>query len=97
MAARIQGSGAALGGTLMDPALRNAQGVAALGAAATREANILAYNDVFLLIALVAVGTLLWMVVHYLWQLCTACRPVVPAQNAGTGLANVSLNNSGSQ
>ncbi len=97
VAARIQGSGAALGGALMDPALRNAQGVAALGAAATREANILAYNDVFLLIALVAVGTLLWMVVHYLWQLCTACRPVVPAQNAGTGLAKVSLNNSGSQ
>lgn len=97
VAARIQGSGAALGGTVMDPALRNAQGVASLGAAATREANILAYNDVFLLISLVAVGTLVWMTAHYVWQRITAHVPVVPAQNAETGMAKVSLNNSGSQ
>ena len=97
VAARIQGSGAALGGTVMDPALRNAQGVASLGAAATREANILAYNDVFLLISLVAVGTLVWMIAHYVWQHITAHVPVVPAQNAETGMAKVSLNNSGSQ
>jgi hypothetical protein len=89
--------GAALGGTLADPALRSAQGVASLGAAATREANILAYNDVFLLISIVAWATLAWMVLHYLWQLCTVCRPAVPAQNAQTGMARVSLNNSGSQ
>lgn len=97
VASRIQGSGAALGGTLADPALRSAEGVALLGAAATREANVLAYNDVFLLIAIVALATLAWMVLHYLWQVCTACRPAVPAQNAQTGMASVSLNNSGSQ
>jgi MFS family permease len=95
--ARIQGSGAALGGTLADPALRNAQGVASLGAAATREANVLAYNDVFLITFYVACGTLVWMAAHYFWQVCTACRPAVPAQNAQTGMANVSLSNSGSQ
>jgi MFS family permease len=97
VAARVQGSGAALGGTLADPALRNAQGVASLGAAATREANILAYNDVFLLISVVAVATLLWISLHYLWSICTACRAPVPVQNAQTGMANVSLENSGSK
>jgi hypothetical protein len=45
----------------------------------------------------VAWATLAWMVMHYLWQLCTACRPAVPPQNAQTGMARVSLNNSGSQ
>jgi MFS family permease len=97
VAARVQGSGAVLGGTLADPALRSAQGVASLGAAATREANILAYNDVFLLISIVAVATLLWISLHYLWSICTACRPPVPVQNAQTGMANVSLENSGSK
>jgi MFS family permease len=97
VASRVQGSGAALAGTLGDPALRSAQGVASLGAAATREANILAYNDVFLLISIVAIATLAWMMAHYLWQLCTACRPATPAQNAQTGLARVSLDNSGSK
>ncbi len=97
VASRVQGSGAALAGTLADPALRSAQGVASLGAAATREANILAYNDVFLLISIVAVATLAWLLAHYLWQLCTACRPAVPAQNAQTGMARVSLDNSGSK
>jgi MFS family permease len=97
VAARIQGTGAALNGAIADPAARTAQGVASLGAAATREANVLAYNDVFLIIFYFACGTLLWMAVHYYWQVCTACRPVVPAQNAQTGMANVSLSNSGSQ
>ncbi|MGB9988434.1 MFS transporter [Massilia sp. SM-13] len=97
VAARIQGGGAALGGTLADPALRNAQGVASLGAAATREANILAYNDVFLLISIVAVATLAWISMHYLWNICTASRPAAPAPNAQTGMANVSLENSGSK
>ncbi|HEY1150086.1 MAG TPA: MFS transporter [Pseudoduganella sp.] len=97
VASRIQGTGAALGGALSDPALRNAQGVASLGAAATREANVLAYNDVFLIIFYVACGTLAWMAAHYFWQVCTACRPTVPPQNAQTGMANVSLSNSGSQ
>lgn len=96
VAARIQSGGAALIGALGDPAARNAQGVAALGAAATREANILAYNDVFLMITAVALLTLGWMLLHYLWTICVVCKPA-PAQNAQTGMANVSLNNSGSR
>ena len=96
VAARIQNGGAALGGTLSDPSIRSAQGVASLGAAATREANILAYNDVFLLITVVALATLAWMLARYLWSICVVCQPA-PAQNAQTGMANVSLNNSGSR
>lgn len=97
VAARVQSGGAALAGSLADPGTRNALGVAQLGAAATREANILAYNDVFLLIAVVAVATILWMLLHHLWNICTACRPAPLAQNAQTAMANVSLNNSGSK
>ena len=97
VAARVQAGGASIAGVLNDPAARTTQGVAALGAAATREANILAYNDVFLLIAAVALLTLAWMLGRHLWSICTACPPVVPAQNAQTGMANVSLNNSGSR
>jgi MFS family permease len=95
VAARIQGSAAALGGAVGDPAVRSAQGVAALGAAATREANILAWNDVFLAIGVVAVATIAWMLLHHLWNICTACRPA-PAPDAQAGLSNVALNNSGS-
>jgi MFS family permease len=96
VAARIQSGGAAFGTTLSDPSIRSAQGVASLGAAATREANILAYNDVFLMIALIAVLTLAWMLARYLWSICVVCQPK-PAQNAQTGMAAVSLNNSGSR
>jgi hypothetical protein len=90
VAARVQAGG----GALADPAARGAQGVAALGGAATREANILAYNDVFLMITAVAILTMLWLLGRYLWNICVVCQPA-PAQNAQTGMANVSLNNSG--
>jgi MFS family permease len=71
-------------------------GLGNLGAAATREANILAYNDVFLMIALVALLTLAWLLARYLWSICVTCQGQ-PAHNAQTGMANVSLNNSGSR
>jgi MFS family permease len=89
--------------TLLDPQVAaraqggSLQGLTALGGAATREANVLAFNDVFLMIFYVACATLAWMAIHYFWQVCTACRPQLPAQNAQTGMANVSLTNSGAQ
>lgn len=95
VAARVQAGGAALGGTLADPAMRSAQGVASLGAAATREANILAYNDVFMLICAVALATLAWLAARYFWDQCVVCKDSA-GPNAQTGMANVSLNNSGS-
>jgi hypothetical protein len=43
----------------------------------------------------VAVATIAWMLLHHLWNICTACRPA-PAPDAQAGLSNVALNNSGS-
>jgi len=96
VAARIQNGGAALGGVVGDPAVRSAQGVASLGAAATREANILAYNDVFLMVTVIALLTLAWMLARYLWSICTVCPPSL-FQGAQTGIAAVSLTNSESR
>jgi MFS family permease len=54
VAARIQQGAGAYGKVLVDPARRAYEGTTVLGQAAAREANILAYNDVFLLIAAIA-------------------------------------------
>lgn len=61
VAQRIQQNAAAYGRVLVDPALRQAEGAAILTQTVTREANILAYNDTFLLIAAIAAGTILWV------------------------------------
>ncbi|GAA5069459.1 MFS transporter [Lysobacter panacisoli] len=66
VAAHVQSGANAYAPAIVDPALRNAQGVRALGAAASREANVLAYNDVFMAIAAVALLTMAWMLVHRL-------------------------------
>ncbi|WP_248798594.1 MFS transporter [Pseudomonas sp. MWU13-2105] len=69
VAARLQGSSAAYAGVIFDPSARTTQGMQALAASATREANILAYNDVFMLIAVIAVLTMLWIFTRSLWLL----------------------------
>ncbi|WP_191488029.1 MFS transporter [Pseudomonas sp. FEN] len=69
VAARLQSTGAAYAGVIFDPALRTTQGMQALAASATREANILAYNDVFMLIAVIALLTMLWIFTRSLWLL----------------------------
>jgi hypothetical protein len=53
-AARISALSGAYGRVLTDPALRQAEGTLLLGQQVTREANILAFNDVFLTIAALA-------------------------------------------
>ncbi|AQV98271.1 MFS transporter [Cupriavidus necator] len=65
-AARIQALGAAYQRVLGDGTLRQAEGVALLAQQVTREANILAYNDVFLLIGVLSTMTLAWLVTLYL-------------------------------
>ncbi len=88
--------------TLLDPLVAarvqagGQQGLVSLSAAATREANILAYNDVFLGITVLALLTMAWLLINYLWTACVASQPK-SAHNAQTGMANVSLNNSGSR
>ncbi|MES1973792.1 MAG: MFS transporter [Pseudomonadota bacterium] len=57
VAARIAAGGAAVRRVVGDPALRTAEGGALLAQTATREANVLAYNDTFRLIAVLAALT----------------------------------------
>ena len=64
--ARIQGGGAGYAGIIADPALRTEAGLRLLANAATREANILAYNDVFMLIGSIAVLTMIWIFIRSL-------------------------------
>lgn len=59
-AARIRAGGGAVAGVIGDPALRSAEGAAILAQQVAREANILAFNDVFLLLGVLAVATALW-------------------------------------
>ena len=67
VASRVQAGAAAYGRLIPDPAARSARGLATLSATATREANVLAYNDVFLLICAIALFTAAWIFLHALW------------------------------
>ncbi len=58
---RLQAGGAAVGRVVSDPGLRSAEGGALLSQAATREANVLAYDDVFRLVAVMAAATFLYL------------------------------------
>ncbi|MGN6818448.1 MAG: MFS transporter [Sphingomonas sp.] len=60
VAARIRASGGAVAGAIGDPTLRGAQGVALLGQQVAREANVLAFNDVFLLVGVLAILMAIW-------------------------------------
>ncbi len=80
---RLQSYGASYGSVIADPSQRNVQGIRAMATAATREANVLAYNDVFMLIALIAVLTMIWISFRVIWLKMTtqpqALAPVAPA------------------
>lgn len=67
VASRIQAGAAAYGRLLPDPAARTGRSLASLSASATREANVLAYNDVFLLICIIALVTAAWIFLHAAW------------------------------
>ncbi|WDG78718.1 MFS transporter [Pseudomonas chlororaphis] len=75
---RVQSGGAAVGRMIADPQARELQGVRSLASAATREANVLAYNDVFMLIAVIAVLTMIWIFIRSLWLMSTT-KAVAPA------------------
>ncbi|KPZ13401.1 MFS transporter [Pseudomonas syringae group genomosp. 3] len=80
---RLQSYSASYSSVIADPSLRNSQGIRAMATAATREANVLAYNDVFMLIALIAVLTMIWISLRMLWLKMTtqpqALAPFAPA------------------
>jgi hypothetical protein len=52
---------------LGDPALRQAEGAALLAQQVTREANVMAYNDVFRLIALLAATAFVLIAARWLY------------------------------
>lgn len=60
VSARVQALSGAYARVLTDPALRQAHGVDLLAQQVSREAQILAFNDVFRLIAAIAAIALLW-------------------------------------
>ena len=79
VAARIQQGGAAYARLLADPSARTRQGISVLTQTAAREANILAYNDVFLLISILATLLALWIFGRSLWLKYVAPPPTPPA------------------
>lgn len=84
---RINNYSAGLSATLGDATLRGAEGVLLLQAAATREANVLAYNDVYLLTASIAAGTLIWLLSRFArtqWRARQARRQAARAEAASS-------------
>lgn len=76
---RIGQLGHVYDGVLGDSALRNAEGVALLSRQVTREANVLAYNDLFLLTAVLALLAMLGLLIHLaLGRLAASRAPEVP-------------------
>ncbi|MDB5672384.1 MAG: transporter [Alphaproteobacteria bacterium] len=82
VATRVQQLGGAYGRILGDPALRQAEGAALLGQQVTREANILAYNDVFLAIALLAALVFLWLGTRWVRLRVRGINPIAEDQAA---------------
>ena len=75
----------AYGRTLTDPALLKAEGAALLSRQATQQANVLAYNDVFLMIAVIAALGCAWVTVVHLrprWKARRDARRVADQASA---------------
>ncbi|WP_296262473.1 MULTISPECIES: MFS transporter [unclassified Pseudomonas] len=74
---RLQSASGAYLSAIADPSTRTSLGIRALATAATREANTLAYNDVFMVIALIAILTAIWTAGRATWLWVTT-EPVAP-------------------
>jgi len=85
---RLQSSAASYAQAIADPSARTQQGIRALATAATREANTLAYNDVFMLIALIAILTAVWITSRatWLWITTEPVAPFTPTTPAATSV-----------
>jgi len=84
VAARVSSGGAAYAQAIADTQARAIQGLRVLANAATREANVMAYNDVFMLIAIIAILTLIWMSIRVLWLASNArAAQAANAQSSG--------------
>ncbi|MBO1077067.1 MFS transporter (plasmid) [Roseomonas marmotae] len=68
VASRIQQYSGVHAGTLGDPALRGAEGNAMLAQVASRESYVLAYNDVFLTVSVMAMAAIVLLLAHMLFK-----------------------------
>ena len=75
-AGRITALSSAYGRVLSDPALRQAEGAQLLGQQVTREANILAFNDVFFVIAALAAATFVLLFARWLYFRVNRINPL---------------------
>jgi MFS family permease len=75
VASRIAQYGGVYGKVLTDKALQNAEGVQLLGQLATKEANVLAYNDLFMLVAILCAIALVVLILHVLYDALTKAAP----------------------
>lgn len=76
VAARIDALSGTYGRVLADPALRRAEGVALLGQQVTREANILAFNDVFFAIAVLATFVFAGLALRWVYNRVHGINPL---------------------
>jgi len=79
--ARLQAAGGSIAGVVGDPVLRNAQGAASLARQVAREANVLAFNDVFLLAGILAVvATIVGYLIRWSMQRRGEESPIIQLQ-----------------
>lgn len=84
VAKRLQQYGQVQAHVLTDPLVTQATGTAMLGQEASREANVRAYNDVFILNAVIAIAYLLWSMVDIFLQIRKSkAAPKPSAASAG--------------
>ncbi|MDQ6436655.1 MFS transporter [Mesorhizobium sp. LHD-90] len=79
VAQRITQLGGGYARTITDKALLNAEGMVLLSQQATREANVLAYNDAFLLIAVLAIIALAALLIHVAYDAARGRFAPIPA------------------
>ena len=75
--ARLQTGSSAVSGALADSSLRSAEGAALLGQSLNREANILAFNDVFRLVSLLALSIALFLLYRIISLKLRTSNPVL--------------------
>ena len=82
VAERVQTYGRSVASAISDPVMRQAEGVAMLGQAATRQAYVLAYNDGFLLMSYLSALTFCLLAVERFIQLRRARKQTLAAAAA---------------
>jgi MFS family permease len=82
VASRLQITGGAYSRVVSDPTLRSAEGAATLAQQVTREANVLAFNDIFLVIFVLACLTLVWIGARQLRMYITGVNPMAETMEA---------------